>query len=277
MVLLEFRPSPFLSEFIRTYRIVHFVFDNSVVVPFKPYPPRPEQCLSFFPKETEAFECPANNKRVSNLKTVLCGQQNELTNRYPSNDFLNFQIVFQPGGLYRLTGMPSNELTNDYIDAETVFPKSIKEVNDRLNEATTYNQMVETVEAFLLQQVNLFSKEYHRMDVVSGQILSASEIYSVDWLARESCLSTRQYERKFVERMGVSPKHFCNIAQFEKAYRMKNKFPHFDWLTIAIHCGYYDYQHLSKAYQKFTQQSPTEFHLLDLQAPERKFGEPDTY
>jgi AraC-like DNA-binding protein len=277
MVLLEFRPSQFMSEFIRTYRIVHFVFESSVVVPFKPYPPRPEHCLSFFPKDTESFEYASDNKRISNLKTILCGQQNELTNRYPSNDYLNFQIVFQPGALYRLTGIPSNELTNAYIDAESVFPKSIKEINGKLNEAKNYYQMVEIVEAFLQQQVNRFSKEYHRMDSVSGLILSSTENFNIEWLAKESCLSTRQYERKFIERMGVSPKHFCNIAQFEKAYRMKNKFPHLDWLTIAIHCGYYDYQHLSKAYQKFTQKSPPDFHLLDLEAPERKFGESDTY
>lgn len=277
MVLLEFRPSPFMSEFIRTYRIVHFVFDSSVVVPFKPYPPRPEHCLSFFPRDTEFFEYATNNKRIGNFKTIICGQQNELTNRYPSNDYLNFQIVFQPGALYRLTGIPSNELTNAYIDAETILPKNIKEINARLNEAKDYRQMVEIVERFLLQQINRFTKEFHRMDIVSSLILNATKSYSIDWLAKESCLSTRQYERKFIERMGVTPKHFCNISQFEKAYRMKNKFPHLDWLTIAIHCGYYDYQHLSKAYQKFTQKSPTEFHLLDLEAPERKFGESDTY
>lgn len=137
--------------------------------------------------------------------------------------------------------------------------------------------MVGIVEAFLLQQIKSISKEFHRMDMMSSLILNTTENYSIDWLAKESCLSTRQYERKFIERMGVSPKNYNNIAQFEKAFRMKNKFPNLDWLTIAIHCGYYDYQHLSKYYQKFTQKSPNEFHLLDLQAPERKFGEADVY
>lgn len=135
MVLHQFIPSPSLTEFVRVYRIVHFVFDSSVVVPFKPYPPKPEHCLSFFPKDTESFEYASTKKRISNLKTIICGQQNELTNRYPSNDYINFQVVFQPAALYRLTGIPSYELTNAYIDAETVFPKNIKEVNDKLNEA----------------------------------------------------------------------------------------------------------------------------------------------
>jgi transcriptional regulator GlxA family with amidase domain len=90
-------------------------------------------------------------------------------------------------------------------------------------------------------------------------------------------LSLRQYERKFIERMGISPRYFNKIVRFENAFRMKNKHPHLDWLTIAIHCGYYDYQHLVKDYKKFTTQTPTEFHLLDSSSPERKFGESDTY
>lgn len=77
---------------------MHFVFDSSVVVPLKPYPPRPEQCLSFPPKETETFECPANNKRVSNLKTVLCGPPLHV---HPHQDEIFFivqgEYLFQVG------------------------------------------------------------------------------------------------------------------------------------------------------------------------------------
>lgn len=132
MVLSEFKPSLSLAQFVRVYRVVHFVFNNHAIIPFKPYPPRPEHCLSL-----------------------------------------------------------------------------------------------------------------------------------------------RQYERKFVERMGVSPRYFSKVTRFENAFRMKNKEPHLDWLSIAIRCGYHDYQHLVKSYKEFTNQTPTHFHLLD--TPERKFGETDTY
>ncbi len=276
MVLHQFTPSLILTEFVRVYRVVHFIFDDITKIPYKPYPPRPEHCLSFYPRDTETVEY-MNGTKIKNLKTVLIGQQSEVTNRFVGKDFLVFQVVFSPSGLYRLTGIPSHHLNNCYFDAETIFGKDIKEVNDKLNEATHFNEMVVIVESFLLRQMNKRVKEFHRLDQVSNLILKTNKPLNIEWLAKESCLSLRQYERKFIERMGVSPKHFSNIAQFENAYRMKNKFPHLDWLSIAIHCGYYDYQHLSKAYQKLTQKTPTEFHLLDFQAPERKFGESDTY
>ena len=277
MVLSEFIPSLSLTEFVLVYRVVHFVFADITNIPYKPYPPRPEHCLSFYPRDTETVEYVNSGKKITNLKTFLIGQQNEVSNRFVGKDFLVFQIVFRPGALYRLTGIPSYELNNCYFDAATVFSKDIKEVNDKLNDAANFNEMVVVVETFLLKHINRVVKEFHRLDHVSNIILQANENLNIEWLANESCLSVRQYERKFIERMGISPRYFNKIVRFENAFRMKNKHPHLDWLTIAIQCGYYDYQHLVKDYKKFTNQTPTEFHLLDNSSPERKFGESDTY
>ena len=129
MALFELQPSVALQEFIRVYRIVHFVFDSKATLPFKAYPPRAEHCLSFYPKDTETVSYTKSATKISNLKSVLMGQQSEITNRFVGNDFLVFQIVFRPGALFRITGIPSYELTNSYIDAETIFPKEIKNIN----------------------------------------------------------------------------------------------------------------------------------------------------
>ena len=133
------------------------------------------------------------------------------------------------------------------------------------------------VESFLIKRINRGVKEFHRLDEVSNLVLKTDKIISVEWLARESCLSLRQYERKFIERMGISPAYFSKVVRFENAFRMKNKEPFLDWLSIAVRCGYHDYQHLTKDYKAFTNQSPKAFHLLDNTSPEREFGESDTY
>jgi transcriptional regulator GlxA family with amidase domain len=95
---------------------------------------------------------------------------------------------------------------------------------------------------------------------------------SIDKLANLACLSSRQFYRKFNERVGIGPKVFDKVVRFEKAFFMKNANPNLDWLTIALACGYYDYQHLSKDYKYFTNMSPTLFYELDTKAPERTFG-----
>ena len=78
------------------------------------------------------------------------------------------------------------------------------------------------------------------------------------------------------ERKGINPKLFTRIIRLDKAFRLKNQYPDKDWLTIAIDCGYYDYQHLVKDYKEFTGFKPIECFALETKAPERFFGDVET-
>lgn len=277
MVLKEFKPGYLLSELVRTYRLVQFEFKGNVTLPCKAYPPRAEHCLSFYPRDLENVEYAGSGRKVGNLRAVLFGQQTEVSNRFVGNNFLLFQIVFKPGGLFRLTGVPSHEFNNSYLDAEIVFSKDIKSINEKLYECIHDNEMVAIVESFLLKELTRKSIALHRMDSVNAGLFTTSSLPTVDAMAASTYLSTRQFERLFKERMGVSPKYYLKVLRFENIFRMKNTLPHLDWLSLAIHNGYYDYQHLVKDYKSFTQKTPTEFHQIDLSAPEREFGVADTF
>ena len=130
--------------------------------------------------------------------------------------------------------------------------------------------MVAVGESFLLELVNKSNKDLHRIDVAAKMLLYNTQPFSLDWLANEACLSGKQFERKFYEHNGVSPSLFRRIVRFDKAFRMKNSHPTEDWLSIALECGYYDYQHLVRDYKTFTGLTPPAFFLLD--NPEKTFG-----
>lgn len=277
MVLQEYKPDLRLSEYIRTYRLVHYEYKMDGSLPLKAYPPRPEHCLSFYARNREKAEYQKSGTKAGNLSTAIFGHQTEVTYRYVGNDFLLIQVVFMPGALYRLTGIPSNYLTNQYIDAQTVFSKEIKYVNDKINDCKTFVQMIAVVESFLLNEINRKLLDIHSLDIATSQLFKNADIPNVDVLAKNAFQCTRHFERNFQQRMGVSPKYFLKVMRFEKAFRMKNKNPQIDWLTIAIHCGYYDYQHLAKDYKGLTGLTPNQFHEIDSKGPERLFGEADIY
>jgi len=277
MVLQEFAPSPLLSAYVRTYRLVHFVFDAAISLPSKAYPPKPEHCLSFYPYDKEQVTFANSGKTAGGLGAVLFGQQTEVSYRLVGHRFLLLQVVFQPGALYRLTGIPSYEITNAYLDAHDIFSHEIRYVNEQLCACTGYAAMIQVIEQFLWHEIQKSAVPHHRLDRVCNSVFSTATLPTVDELAADACLSTRQFERIFKERMGVSPKYFLKVARFEQAFRMRNKFPESDWLRIAIHCGYYDYQHLVKDYKQLTGETPVAFHAIDANAPERTFGEADTY
>ncbi len=272
MLLQDFIPAAEVQEFVQLYRIVHLKFDAGQVVPFKAYPPRPEHCLAFYPFDTETVEYKNSGKLVQHIPVVLYGQFTEVTNRVIGNNFLVFQIIFYPGALYRLTGISASELTNEYMDAENVFNNSLRNVNEQLYFAKDYTAMITVANNFVKQLIQQQKKPKLLIDDITYTLLKKDAPISIDILAKQACLSNKQLERKFKERTGINPKLYERIIRFDNAFRLKNTNPNLDWLRIAVECNYYDYQHLVKDYKNFTGLPPTEFHKIEDNAPERKFG-----
>lgn len=277
MLLKDFVPAFDVQEFVQLYRIVHLQFPKNQEVPFKAYPPRPEQCLAFYPYDTETVEYKKSNKIIKNIPAVLYGQFSEVTNRNIGHEFLVFQIIFNPGALYRLTGMPSSEINNQYIDAYTVFGCDINYINEQLAAAANYDTMTVVADRFMRQLIKKQKKEKRLIDTVCINMLYSDSSISLSKLASDACLSPRQLERIFKERTGVNPKLFERIIRFDKAFRLKNSNPSLDWLRIAMECNYHDYQHLAKEYKDFTGLSPVAFHEIESKAPERQFGLSEGY
>jgi hypothetical protein len=130
-------PIPALREHIRRIKVVGCQFGGQLPPP-KAYWPRAELCLNFYPKDLEQVEYGFGKKPLQNVRSALFGPQSIITNRYVRNDFLLLQVQFQPGGLARLFGVPLGELTNRFIDAETVFSAEVRAVNERLSYAKDY-------------------------------------------------------------------------------------------------------------------------------------------
>ncbi len=277
MLLKDFIPAPELREFVQLYRIVHLHFDREQAIPPKAYPPRPEHCLAFYPYDTETVQYAGSGKIIRHIPVVLYGQFTEVTHRMIGHNFLVFQIIFYPGALYRLTGLIASELNNQYIDAESVFTSELRMVNEQLYHAAGYPDMLLVANDFVRSLIRHQKKTRLLTDNTWHLLLQDQSKYSLNQLAREACLSTKQFERRFKERTGVNPKLYERIIRFDKAFRLKNSHPQYDWLRIAMACGYHDYQHLVKEYKDFTGLSPTAFHQIENNAPERKFGLSEGY
>lgn len=272
MFLDNILPIGELSAYIRKYTIVDVAFPKGQAVPFKAYPPHPQDCLQFHPKDTEIVTIGDGSNTYSGKRVVITGQFTCVSNRHIGRNFLVLQVVFQPGALYRLTGIPAKELNNSYLDAELIFGNEVQLVNEQLFTAKSYNEMITIVETYLRKLVKSPKNKPHPLDTIAGQMLANNEHSTLDWFIKEGCLCHRQFDHKFNERIGINPKLFTRIVRFFAAYKLKNKWPEKDWLTIALHCGYHDYQHLVKDYKIFTGFTPAQFFEIERASPERYFG-----
>lgn len=271
MLIRDFLPAKAVCDYVQCYRIVHFKFDMQENIPFKALPPRPEQCLHFFLRDHVSIGDTVN--KISYPPSIfLVGQRTSLVKLFNGSNLLNLQIVFQPTAVYRLTGVPAYELTNHYIDATSIFQKNIQFTFEKLQSAKDYTELIYILNSFVQKLIDRSRKDVLPLDFMTKKMIRSGGDVSIDWLAKESCLCTRQLRRKFYERTGVNPKTFLRIIHFNKAYHFKNCFPYNDWSRIAAICGYSDYQHLVKDYKEFTGFTPPELHLLECNSPENVLG-----
>lgn len=271
MLLRDFLPHPDVREFIQCYRVVHFNFSGVKDVPFKAYPPKPEQCLHFFLHDLFAIQ-KSNGRREVQPSIMFSGQRTSLVNQYHGRNFINVQIVFQPTAVFRLTGIPAYELVDQHLDAGLLFPVDMQSVLDELRNADGVPAILRIIEKFAKQLIDRKYDQPLPIDLVSNRLKHDSEQFFIADLAKQSCLSVKQFERKFIERSGINPKTYTKIIRFNKAFNLRNRYPFKTWSGIAIESGYHDYQHLVKDYNAFTGMQPSDLHLLETTSPECVLG-----
>lgn len=257
----EYVPHPALKSFVRHYYIIHVQLDPSIPreqLPVKPYPPNTEQCLYFYPFDLPSSTKTGNTAPEGATPGIVVGQPLTRMNITINPNYLMLKVSFQPGSLFRLLGVPMNLLVDGHADLEAIMGKAVREVHERLPEATDYASMVRLVEEFLLRKAAQCRQALLPIDIVARQMLQPAGYHQLDQLAHDACLSTRQFERKFRERLGVSPKLFTRIARFREAYKLRETSPTRSWLDIAYDCHYYDPNHLVKDFQQFAGTSPSQ-------------------
>jgi AraC-like DNA-binding protein len=81
-------------------------------------------------------------------------------------------------------------------------------------------------------------------------------------LSNISCVSFRQFERQFLDRIGTTPTMFIRQARFAKAFWLKRTRPELTWTSIAYECGYFDQMHFIRDFKLFTSATPTTYKAI---------------
>jgi AraC-like DNA-binding protein len=272
VLLKDVSPCASLQEYVRKYQVFRFVFDKNIIPPVKFHAPRPEHCITFYIRDAQKFSQYNSQTILTYPQCVINGMYTVPIYRYGGNDFWAIKVVLQPSTLFHLTKTPLVGLTNHFLNAEDVWGNEIRLICEQLNSLNDLSEMLKIIETFFENLVKKIYKPPHPIEKVSHYILDQENKASLDWLASQSCLSIRQFIRKFEERIGISAKTFKRLVRFDRAFRMKNSQPNLDWLFIAVACDFYDYQHLVKDFKEFTNLTPPAFYEVEKKSPERSFG-----
>jgi AraC-like DNA-binding protein len=261
------QPKPALKELVNHFMVFHTDFPRDQPPPSILLPPLPEQCLFFYPLDPVDANYLLAKKHLRLYTCCLVGPQTSSVKLQLGHQHFVIKVSFQPGGLYRLLGIPMQELLQvEAFNATDFLGNLIGELQEQIWEAANMTLMVDQIEIALLKFSNRL-KEKLPIDHIFQQMILSGGLMSMDKAAAEACLSNRQFERQFKQRIGLSPKFYSRLIRFSNAWILKENNPNLTWTTIAHQSGYYDQMHLIKDFKEFAAVNPKQIEQALLEMP----------
>ena len=214
----------------------------------------PDGCVELILNFASPFAQHNDGSQAVQPRNFIVGQMTQPILISPTGQVQLIGIRFHPAGTAPFFHLPMHELTNQVVELGS-FARTLE---TKLATATTgIHALADKVLALekVLTKLLYESKTDFRLLRIAAKIVERAGMISIDDLADEAGLSSRQLERRFLSGVGLGPKLLSRILRFQQVFRAVDA-NESSWPTVALDCGYYDQAHLIKDFRQFAQQTP---------------------
>ncbi len=259
MFYQKFTPAPVLAPFVECY----YVWESRrIITPAAPVvvesPPTGFGSLVFNLGEPYAVETPRRGLSIV-PNAFIAGQSTRQYKLHLTGPISMIGVVFKPAGLGSLFGLPMHEFADERVDAQAVLGQAISSLTNQIVDYQSITERVACIEQFLLFQ--FLKRDLHpdRLDFTANLIVQHKGIVHMPSLVDDAFLCRRQFERKFLQRVGVSPKFYARIRRvgYLCSVMATNRWQVSDWHDLLIGAGYYDQSHFIREFTEFTGKAPS--------------------
>lgn len=199
-----------------------------------------------------------NNKLLPGL--FLYGQSTTHAALRLKGKFSTIGIHFYPHALKSVFGFDANELTDTCLDLNTMAERQGYNLSEQLSACSSVADKIEVLSSYLFFLVRKNSTLVDsRMNYALSQIIQSQGKIALKELQESLRLSERSIERKFKQYVGLSPKLFARICQFQASISQL-RHNNYDRLSdIAYENEYADQSHLIRSFKEFAGVSPNHY------------------
>ncbi len=215
----------------------------------------PDGCVDIFFEKSDA------GVHARACGTVL--HQTALANQ-KNNEY--FGIRFLPSVLPTNLSVSMEELIAHELDLTDVIKN--KDVSKKIEETQNWRACVQLfLDDYLASLQDISSKTMKNsknrlVKYLNDQIIAAVGNIKVQELAAATGYSTRYINMVFCHHIGISPKTFAKIMQFQNAIQLMNHHQDDRLTDISIASGYFDQSHFIREFKKLIAITPTEYQKL---------------
>ena len=161
--------------------------------------------------------------------------------------------VFYPHTVGMFIDTTPSTFYNLEISGYDIENRQLNEIAQRIFDCEDDKECIEILEKFLMSKIGV-SLNINRIGESVSTLLRAP-VTSVNTLADNACLSKRQFERVFRETVGMNPKEYAGIVQFQKALWLMQR-GESNYAGIAAECGYSDQSHFIRNFKELSGYTP---------------------
>jgi len=194
-----------------------------------------------------------DDKSEKSFLTGVHAQTNIIRRFIVKTDFGIFGVFLQPYAIPVLFGIPSLEIKNELPDLVSLLGQEGRDLTEKMMLAKDNMERLSIINQFLEQRLT----QFERPEVIQATkiIFKTKGQINIKQLSEKLSLSQRQFERKFKEHVGFTPKSFSRIVRFNALlwnYKKENA----SLTEIAYDFGYYDQAHFIQDFKQFSGYNP---------------------
>jgi AraC-like DNA-binding protein len=196
------------------------------------------------------------DRRLDQPRSLLVAQMDGPITIVPAGRVSMVGARLVAGALHRLLPVPQDRLAGQILDLESFWRSWARSTADRVASEPSAADSLNTFERALEALVSDAPADAgtQSMEAAIATLRASGGNAPIDRLAHATALSRRQFERRFAERVGLSPRLFGRIVRFQRALRHLG---HESGADVAARCGYADQAHLVREIRRFAGRTPS--------------------
>ncbi len=194
---------------------------------------------------------------------ILHGHSSQVYHVTASDKFGVCGIALFPYAIPRLFNVPASEVVNTVADGSLFLPGCVGLV-EKITRSKNDKERAGLFTKFILENVECAKPGSDMVEIAVRQIVKNHGIISIEKLAKKLDVSRRQFERKFLDSIGLTPKFYSRIIRFESTLL----YPSTSITDIALSHGYADQAHFIREFREFSGMSPKKYFKGEREAAE---------
>ncbi|WP_276372841.1 helix-turn-helix domain-containing protein [Chryseolinea sp. H1M3-3] len=254
----KYSPDVRLSPFLICYYFFEAKFDDVKIIQS---PPTGYAAMTFNFISDYDVCAGVDTEFTPSPSAVIIGQQTKNYKLRLSGHIQQIGVVFKPTAIATLLNYP----LKDMVDKRVALEMAIGETESRLlferlkNESRTDYRLA-LIHSFLLEAMEGYEKRMNVADLASDIILKSHGTISIEELLDQLCVSRRHLERKFTDKVGLTPKQYCRIVRMAHISNIVAHHEEIDWQDLVFKGGFHDQNHFIKDFKALNNLSPVKYH-----------------